>query len=67
MANRKIGEGPILSSKLVRGRPRTREEATVPYADVLPDYVKTAERAVNEGAIPPEYREHVRKYFEQLK
>lgn len=66
-ANRKVGEGPILSSKLVRGKPVNKEEATVPYAEALPAYAEAAEKAVSEGAIPPEYREHVRRYFEKLK
>lgn len=66
-ANRKLGEGPVLSSKLVRGKPVNKEEATVPYAEALPAYADAAEKAVTEGAIPPEYREHVRRYFEKLK
>jgi hypothetical protein len=51
----------------VRGRPGTKEEATVPYSEALPSYVDAAEKAMNEGAIPAEYRDHVKKYFEKLK
>lgn len=66
-AKRKVGEGPILSSKLVRGKPGTKESATVPYNEALPAYRDAAEKAMQEGSIPSEYRDHVRKYFDKLK
>lgn len=62
-----MGEGPILSSKLVKGKPSTKDKATVPYSEALPAYKDAAERAMSEGSIPSEYRDHVRKYFEKLK
>ena len=36
-------------------------------SDALPTYTEAAERAMNEGAIPAEYRERVKSYFERLK
>ena len=35
--------------------------------EALPGYADAAERAINEGAIPSEYREKVRSYFDRLK
>ena len=56
-----------MSSRLFRGRPVRKEEATVPLNEALPRYAEAAERAMNEGAIPSEYRERVRSYFDRLK
>jgi hypothetical protein len=57
----------MLSKKLIRGRPDSKEAATIPYQEALPVYRDAFEKAMNEGAIPAEYRDPVKKYFDKLK
>ncbi|MHC4607265.1 MAG: hypothetical protein ACYTAF_10115 [Planctomycetota bacterium] len=52
--------------KLIRGKPDRKEDATVPFEEALPTYLKTIEKALQEGTIPSEYRDSVKKYFESL-
>ena len=66
MSKRKMGEGPFKAKKLIRGRPERREDATVPFEEALPIYIESLEKALNEGAIPSEYKDSVKKYFESL-
>lgn len=66
-SKRHLGKGPMLSRKLIRGRPDAQDSATVPYQEALPAYRDGFEKAMNEGAIPAEYRDPVKKYFEKLK
>ena len=66
LSKRKLGKGPMKSKKLIRGRPERREDATVTYEEALPVYLESLEKALNEGAIPSEYRDSVKKYFESL-
>ena len=56
----------MLSKKLVRGRPDAKEGSAVPYKQALPAYREAFEKAMNEGAIPSEYRDPVKKYFDKL-
>ena len=56
----------MLSRKLVRGRPDSKEGSAVPYKQAFPQYRDAFEKAMNEGAIPAEYREPVKKYFDTL-
>lgn len=56
----------MLSKKLIRGRPDAKEGSTVPYKQALPQYREAFEKAMNEGAIPAEYREQVKQYFDKL-
>lgn len=65
-SNRQVGEGPMLSKKLIRGRPDAKEGSAVPYKQALPQYREAFEKAMNEGAIPAEYRDPVKKYFDTL-
>ena len=67
LSKRQLGKGPMLSRKLIRGRPDAAGSATVPYQEALPAYQDAFEKAMNEGAIPAEYRDPVKKYFENLK
>ena len=67
LSKRRLGKGPMLSQKLIRGRPDSRDDATVPYQEALPAYRESFEKAMNEGAIPARYRDSVKKYFDKLK
>lgn len=66
LSKRKMGEGPMKGKKLIRGKPEKKEDATVPYEEVLPSYRESMEKALNEGSIPSEYRDQVKEYFESL-
>lgn len=56
----------MVGETLIRGRPENREDAMVTYEEALPVYLESLEKALNEGSIPPEYRQEVKEYFERL-
>ncbi|MBI2844505.1 MAG: hypothetical protein HYX78_14005 [Armatimonadetes bacterium] len=62
-----IGEsGMIFSAGETSGAPDNTEAASVPYTDVLPNYQKAAESALEKERVPPVYRKRVKDYFDSL-
>ena len=50
----------------IMGEPKDKEEAFVPYSQVLPTYRQAAEEALEKENIPLEYRQYIREYFDNL-
>ncbi|MEK7449317.1 MAG: hypothetical protein AAB019_07505, partial [Planctomycetota bacterium] len=66
LSKRKItGQGQVLTTRF-KGVPDKKNEALMPIREALPVYKEAAEKAMNESAIPLEYKETVRQYFESL-
>jgi len=63
----KIGPGKILATQFLRGMPPDDAEAKMEYQQVLDAAQKDAEDAISREDIPPEYREKIKGYFEDLK
>jgi hypothetical protein len=49
-----------------KGAPVKITEARVPYYEVIGEYSKTAEEAINREEVPASYRGTVRAYFHAL-
>jgi len=62
----KLGQGPIMGTVEIMGEPKDKEEAFVPYRQVLPTYRQAAEEALEKENIPLEYRQYIREYFDNL-
>lgn len=58
--------GMIFSAGESKGAPDTAAPASVPYTDVLPNYKKAAEKAMDKEKVPPAYRNRVKDYFSSL-
>lgn len=58
--------GMIFSAGEAKGAPDTASPASVPYTDVLPNYKKAAEKAMDKEKVPPAYRTRVKDYFSSL-
>lgn len=58
--------GMIFSAGETKGAPDTAAPASVPYTDVLPNYKKAAEKAMDKEKVPPAYRTRVKDYFSSL-
>jgi hypothetical protein len=58
--------GMIFSAGETKGAPDTLTRASVPYTDVLPNYKKAAEKALDKESVPPAYRTRVKDYFSSL-
>ena len=63
----KVGEGKILATQFLRGMPPDDAQAKMEYQQVLDAAQKDAEDAISREDIPPEYREKIKEYFEDLK
>ena len=63
----KLGEGKILATQFLRGMPPDDAQAKMEYQHVLDAAQKDAEDAISREDIPPEYREKIKGYFEDLK
>lgn len=63
-----MGEGgQIFSMGETKGAPDEEDAgASVPYTEVLPDYKKAAESALDKEKVPPAYRTRVKDYFSSL-
>ncbi|MEN6371221.1 MAG: hypothetical protein ABFD64_04325 [Armatimonadota bacterium] len=59
-------EGMIYSGGTTKGAPDKAKASSVPYYEVLPNYKKSAEKALVKEKVPPAYRKPVSKYFESL-
>lgn len=62
-----LGEGPMVPLGEMRGRPDLQEGGRVPLDDAMPAYHEAYESAIRSGAVPPEYRDSVRRYFDELR
>ena len=49
-----------------RGAPSSATDSRVPYYEVIGDYSRAAEEALESEEVPPAYRPTVRQYFESL-
>ncbi|MCE5198794.1 MAG: hypothetical protein ABFD54_10380 [Armatimonadota bacterium] len=58
--------GMIFSAGETKGAPDAAAPASVPYTDVLPNYRKAAESALQKEKVPPAYRTRVKDYFSKL-
>jgi hypothetical protein len=58
--------GMIFSAGESKGAPDAAAPAAVPYTDVLPNYKKAAEKAMDKEKVPPAYRTRVKDYFSSL-
>ncbi|NQT18532.1 MAG: hypothetical protein HQ592_02425 [Planctomycetes bacterium] len=61
-----IGPGKILATQFLRGMPPDDAEAKAEYRDVLGEARKMADDAVRREDIPPQYREKIKQYFDDL-
>lgn len=62
-----IGDsGMVLSAGETKGAPDVTTPSTVPYTEVLPEYSKAAEKALDQEKVPPAYRKRVKDYFGSL-
>lgn len=59
-------EGMIYSGGTTKGAPDKPGASSVPYYEVLPNYKKSAEKALAKENVPPTYRKPVSNYFESL-
>jgi hypothetical protein len=59
-----VGEGPSLGSVEVRGVPQEDEKRYVPYDQVPRPYKTATEESLERAPIPREYRDAVRRYFD---
>ncbi|MCH8275117.1 MAG: hypothetical protein IH851_10040 [Armatimonadetes bacterium] len=50
----------------IRGPSGLGERSSTPYTDVLPEYERVAEDAIEKQKIPPSHQKRVREYFESL-
>jgi len=62
----KIGPGRILASQFVRGMPPESGEAKQQYEEIIKAARKMADDAVNNEEITPQYREKIKRYFDDL-
>jgi len=62
----KLGPGKILATRFVRGMPPDEAEAKSEYQEVLQSARKAAEDAISREDIPPESREKIKRYFDDL-
>jgi len=62
----KLGPGVILASQFVRGMPPDSGEARQKYEDVIRSARKMADDAVHREDIPPQCREKIKQYFDDL-
>lgn len=58
--------GMVFSAGETTGAPDSASAATVPYTDVMSNYKKAAETALNKEKVPPAYRNRVKDYFSSL-
>lgn len=59
-----VGEGPSLGSVEVRGVPQQDDKRYVPYDQVPRPYKTATEESLERSPIPREYRDAVRRYFD---
>ena len=62
----KLMPGKVLATQFLRGMPPQDAEAKAEYRNVLQAAQKDAEDAIHREDIPPEYREKIKGYFEDL-
>ncbi|MDO8684156.1 MAG: hypothetical protein Q7N50_11810 [Armatimonadota bacterium] len=58
--------GMVFSAGETMGAPDAAAPASVPYTDVLTNYNKAAEKALDKEKVPPAYRSRVKDYFNSL-
>lgn len=56
----------IYSGGMTKDAPDKPGSSSVPYYEVLPNYKKSAEKALSKEKVPPAYKKPVSKYFESL-
>ena len=61
-----VREGGESYASPTRGAPDRVDESRVPYYEVIGDYSRAAEDALEREEVPPAYRGTVRQYFESL-
>jgi len=61
-----IRPGPDMMTTTEKGAPVKITESRVPYYEVIGEYSKTAEEAINREEVPASYRGTVRAYFHAL-
>ncbi len=59
-----MGKGPSVVIREELGRTAPREQAYVPVTQVLAQYQREAERALEDERIPADYQHYVRHYFD---
>ena len=62
----KMTPGKVLATQFLRGMPPDDAEAKAEYRNVLQAAQKDAEDAIHREDIPPEYRDKIKGYFEDL-
>jgi hypothetical protein len=62
-----LGPGKILATQFLRGMPPEDAEAKAEYEDVIKAAKELADEAIRREDIPPESREKIKNYFDDLK